>query len=327
MLSETVTGIDESLSIDPEASFSFSDDEEDMLFDRKGLSDVPNNTSFRLKIRKGDAQMVTLKKDGVKESILMENSVSISRINSFPVTQREKLNGRARSRDTGKMDAKNELKFHRGNYYDSKSWRSQNVYGRATHIPGGNPKKEVPVTEQKEQSYFESILSLCSFFLSAQEDDREIKPSTSSFEGVRQPTEDCMTEKIADKDFKTHFQKCVDAINSENYDLVLNLIETVPGLITFQSSRHQKKNLLHIIGSIDKSIPLALITNATKFINGLQQTDRHGCIPLHYAASVGRNLELVKWMICEWKDGTMVANTDGDLPLHVAVWSGMGYVL
>ena len=300
-------------SINLEASFSFSDDDEDISVDRREINTNPN-TSFRLKIRKGIPENKSL---GQNESgAFVDNTYAFVRTNySFPETQKEKTKSQMKNREKTPH-------FHRGSYYDKKSWRAKNVPGDSKALNANNQSFK----DERETSYFESLLSMCNYFFSPQAvDDREIKPSTSSFEGVRESfEEERKVEMISDKEYRSRFQSCMNAVKSQKWDIIINEIETVPSLISFQDSKFESKNLVHVIAGNNSSIPSDLLRLLIIENDALQQVDKNGCIPLHYAVSIGRNEELVKTLLSQWEEGAIMQNKDGDSPLHVAVWNGMG---
>jgi hypothetical protein len=317
---DNATISDEVPSIDPEASFSFSDDDEEIPMDRREMNTNPN-TSFRLKIRKGIPEKESLDQKRSNE-LIDDDFATIRTNNSFPVTQKEKNQGQMKNSDND-AHGRQVSKFHRGGYYDQKSWRARNVSGHSKALKSSN---DANYYEPNEPSYFESLLSMCNFFLSTPADDREIKPSTSSFEGVRESSEEeqKIEIKLSEKELRHRYHSCMNVIKSRKWDIVINEIETVPSLITFQDSKHENKNLIHVISGINSSIPSKLLSQLVKDKDALQQVDKNGCIPLHYAVSIGRSEELVRALLAEWKEGSVIVNKDGDSPLHVAVWNGLG---
>ena len=118
---------------------------------------------------------------------------------------------------------------------------------------------------------------------------------------------------------------CIDAIESEDWTLLLKLVNGNPKLLSMTSPRQRNKNLLHILSAQKSNVPpLVLITMINLFPGAVSQMDKDGCIPLHHMAFVGGKEKLVKILLESWSEGTTIRNIDGDIPLHVSVWAGTG---
>lgn len=118
---------------------------------------------------------------------------------------------------------------------------------------------------------------------------------------------------------------CIDAIEREDWTLLLKLVNGNPKLLSMTSPRKRNKNLLHILSAKRSHVPpIVLITMINLFPEAVSQIDKDGCIPLHHLSFVGGKEKLVRILLESWSEGTTVCNIDGDTPLHVSVWAGTG---
>ena len=55
--------------------------------------------------------------------------------------------------------------------------------------------------------------------------------------------------------------------------------------------------------------------------------ENHGNLPLHYALGGNASVDVIGKLLAAYPGGAQVKNTDGDLPLHWAVYKGSGDVI
>ena len=124
---------------------------------------------------------------------------------------------------------------------------------------------------------------------------------------------------------KVTLLNCINAMQNEKWNLLLQLISVNPQVLTETSFMHRKKNLMHLLagerGDIPSTVLVAMINLNPEAVS---QVDQDGCTPLHHFAFSGGRDVFVKVLLDSWEEGATVRNVDGDLPLHVAVWSGTG---
>ena len=173
---------------------------------------------------------------------------------------------------------------------------------------------------------------------SVKEDEREIPKLVSTSKGSSKFTRDAsmysihavnstgtVEVRLSEKELRKKFMASVEAIEAGEWQVFLKNLASMERLLEYQSpNKHDKKNLFHIVASQTKVPSKVLDAMLEECPGALKQVDAHGCVPLHYAASVGRNEMAVKAFLDAMPFGASARNVDGDLPLHVAVWNGLG---
>lgn len=325
-----------------EESFSYGSFDED---DEKDNALVHNkNNSFRLNIRKNSTE--TARTD------------AFDRMRSMPLTRKEKLSTTTKLhadnkiskvtfsnniRQDPRMNRLGSLKENDAFYTDS--WRAKNISGRSIQSsPGAVEGAAVDAidsdVERKSSrddenasgpGYIDSFVAALGLG-PGREDPRVQMPQpvqdfgrNSSIFSVQTVTTEAVEVRLSEKELRKYFESSVEAAEAGNWYVVVNNINSYgKKLVGFQASKYDKKNLFHIVasqGNVPEKV-LEYLMEADSEAH--RQVDKHGCVPLHYAASVGRCEISVKFLLEKWPFGASSRNVDGDLPLHVAVWSGDG---
>ena len=120
-------------------------------------------------------------------------------------------------------------------------------------------------------------------------------------------------------------ENCINAIEEEQWKLLLQLVSKNPKLLVKKSSHHRNKNLLHILSGQHSNIPTKVLVSMINLCpESVSQIDQDGCLPLHHMAFSGGKDKFVKILLDSWSEGATIRNVDGDLPIHVSVWAGKG---
>jgi hypothetical protein len=328
-------------SIDLEASFSYgSDEEEDGR--TSSLKQNQQHSSFRLNIRKGIKSNNSV--DGTASRDDEMNGASI-RDQPSPLSRREKLK-RSTKVISNNKEAQLQLQLlnsashesSNGKDYYSSSWRSKNVNFKnvdfvdedgmtsSQRSDGSNTASTEESSDPDKAAEYQELKTISSSMKETLDDDRYFVRASTGL-SVKNSTSTNEKKKISEKTIQKQFSGCVDIINTGEWHLLLRNIQVMPVLLSFQSPKHGKKTLFHIVASKKENIPAKVLQSLIAgSIEGLQKPDSQGNLPLHYAASVSRSEVRVNAFLRAWKGAASARNIDGDLPLHVSVWTGSSNV-
>jgi hypothetical protein len=318
-----------------EESFSFGSFDED---DKDNALTKNKQNSFRLNIRKV-----------IKNAESVGKSVGFDRIRSLPMTKKEKLRNTTKldmnsqvtkvitTNNDGKLDRRAVLK--EGDALYSNSWRAKNnsvfsiqsspevVEGGATNASDLHSKSSRDDENESGPGYINSFVTALGFGSSkesSRENNNRSFPSLELKTSIVSAQTQSVEVRLSEKEVKKLYETSVKAAKDGEWIVVVNNIMYSRNIVGIQPLDYDKKNLFHIVAS-QKSVPegvFDLMMEADPQAH--RKVDEHGCVPLHYAASVGRNGEMVKYLLKKWPFGASARNVDGDLPLHVAVWCGAG---
>jgi len=331
--------------IDLGTSFSFGSDdgEEAEIQSNERPSMHSKSNSFRLVIKK-DSKIEEMVTDSSKPTPFDRRS------RSTPLTQREKqttskLNSKVQTpiqmdKKTTKRvekDRKEDLGMIKDAFF-SNSWRAKNVEKKdflSSKTPTSSPVGigiDMMIAEESnsrdDESEQESVLSSVfgSLFKAVDPTMRDGAPQKKSVPFKLQMLTSSAAEEctLSKKELRQLFITTSEATVEGKWHIVMkNLLEN-KSILGFQCSKHEMKNIIHVLAS-QKEIPDEVVeVMICHGAAGICQADLHGCVPLHYAASVGRDVNCVKALVTAWPFGASSRNIDGDLPLHVAVWAGQG---
>jgi len=145
--------------------------------------------------------------------------------------------------------------------------------------------------------------------------DKYIVPSALSFE----------KSNLAIATRQVLLQSSIVAARTQKWDNVIRLVSLHPEILRARCHEERNQTLLHIIAGGDIVAKKVAIKIVNAFPEAVSFTDDDGCLPLHHAASVEKQKEMVKVLLESWPEGASIPNIDGDLPLHVSSWGGVGY--
>jgi hypothetical protein len=222
----------------------------------------------------------------------------------------------------------------------SNTWRARIAPKDFDSIPGTGTSKETNSRDDENHGRYNStipdrgnslyeMLSISEIIKSlgmTSNQETTIESKTSTLIKVSPAREKL---KVSGKEMRKIYVETVEAIEKGQWSVFIKNINEYEDLVTFQPSNHDKMNLLHILASND-DIPDEIVEFMMKNdignkVSALKQVDEHGCTPLHYAASCkGQSAALLDFFLDSWPSGVSVRNSDGDLPLHIAVWAGKG---
>ena len=328
-------------------SFSFGSDDGEEGSDERPVMQSKSK-SFRLVIKKEN-----------RSSDQQTGGESFDkRVRSMPLTVREKLrkgnasmdkkallggSGKTKKGDTGLREDMGMIK----DAFFSNSWRAKNVQKKnflknTDKTNNSIPKLTIDESTSRDDENESALDSgnvltnmfgaLVSTFDGSLREGNESQNSKKGYgsdanasPSLRTQTTSAVAEKFSsEKEFRKLFVSTSEAVLAGKWHIVNKNIENVVGLLGFQCSKNEKKNLIHIIAS-QKEVPGEIMDVLIHYESGgIRQADMHGCIPLHYAASVGRDVNCLQSLVAAWPFGASARNVDGDLPLHVAVWAGQG---
>ena len=127
------------------------------------------------------------------------------------------------------------------------------------------------------------------------------------------------------EELSTIFENCLTAINALNWTLVLQSISAYPEILSLTSPAHNGRNILHIICGLVSPVPEIVVeTIIDLHPEAASARDDDKCTPLHHAASSIEQINAVKLLIPHAPETVSMRNVDGDLPIHVAAWTGEG---
>jgi hypothetical protein len=317
-------------SLEKEDSFSFGSFDEENDTKHDALKKNKGN-SFRLNIRKV-----------MKNAESLGNAVGLDRIRSVPLTKKELNNmesGNVPSEMTKVITTTNDGALDRRAAMSGKdplyanSWRAINASAKSLNSQRSiKSRLSDPNALQSEssrddenesgQGYINSFVSALGFGSSRDTSQRfnQLEMKASVLSSQTQSVE----VRLSETEVKKLFDTCAKAIADEEWHVVVNSIIYCKHVVGLQTEDYERKNLFHLVAS-QHILPeklLDLMMEADPLAH--KQPDEHGCVPLHYAASIGRNEEIVKYLLKVWPFGASARSVDGDLPLHVAVWCGEG---
>ena len=123
----------------------------------------------------------------------------------------------------------------------------------------------------------------------------------------------------------TLFHRAKASIIEEKWSILLHIINTTPKILSYKSSSDRGQTLLHIASGKSSIVPEFVgVQMINLFPDTVSFVDSDGCLPLHHAASTNGQTALAILLVESWSEGLKIPNVDGDLPVHVAVWGGIG---
>ena len=293
-------------------SFSFGSDDGQDDVEQRGVMPQEKSNSFRLQIKKDIPKPKGFSTD--------------SRIRSLPAQNRMFQDGGGKTKrklrmKTGDRDGMDNSLIKEA--FFSNSWRANNV--RKENLDGSEQMDLAPAdsnnSRDDEEEKGGDVLDIMDDL--ANDLDNMRFPRLSTVPSVADGRKEISNEK----QLKKIFSATAKAIASEQWYVLVQSIFENKGILTVQSEKHDNKNLIHLMAS-KNVVPKEVLKVVAKTVRGnttcLSQTDVHGCIPLHYAASIGRDKNCVNQLLNLWPFGASQRNNDGDLPLHVATWAGQG---
>jgi len=181
---------------------------------------------------------------------------------------------------------------------------TMHLYENQAIIPFDDSRRDYSNVEER-QTNSNAVMKL----------DKYIVPSPSTLE---QPS-------LAGTTIRMLLKSSIVAARAQKWNDVLRLISSHPEILLTRSQDEDNQTLLHVIAG-GVPVPRKVVT---KIVNtrpeAVSYTDNDGCLPLHHACSVMKQIAMVEILMDSWPEGATIPNIDGDIPLHVAAWGGVGY--
>ncbi len=320
--------------LEMEESFEYGSFDEN---EKDGALAKQKTGSFRLNIRKV-----------INKGAQNVSKVKFDRIRSVPLTKREKMDGPTNvdlnaqitrviaTNHDGKVTDRRAV-MRKGDGLYSNSWRAKNSSAPSIRMGTDTIEEnddtvddlEIPENPSSRDDESESGPGYINSFVSAlgfgsSRDGHKPRPNLELKTSVLSTQTESVEVRLSESEVRKLYDSSVKAINDDEWYVVLNNIIYCKTVVGLQPEDCDKKNLFHLIAS-KKIVPHKVFNVMTEADpEAHKQMDSYGCVPLHYAASVGRNVNTVKYLLRKWPFGASARNVDGDLPLHVAVWCGGG---
>eukprot|EP00587_Corethron_hystrix_P001456 CAMPEP_0113319642 /NCGR_PEP_ID=MMETSP0010_2-20120614/13761_1 /TAXON_ID=216773 ORGANISM="Corethron hystrix, Strain 308" /NCGR_SAMPLE_ID=MMETSP0010_2 /ASSEMBLY_ACC=CAM_ASM_000155 /LENGTH=1280 /DNA_ID=CAMNT_0000177249 /DNA_START=110 /DNA_END=3953 /DNA_ORIENTATION=+ /assembly_acc=CAM_ASM_000155 len=115
------------------------------------------------------------------------------------------------------------------------------------------------------------------------------------------------------------FLVCVRSIHHRKWDICEELVCSNPAVVSYTFLAHGNQTLLHIIAAQRSAVPIGIVSRMLAGNNeGVGTADTDGNLPLHIAASNASNTNILRLILNLFRAGAAIKNNNDDLPLHLA---------